>query len=125
MAKSALARRAAPAPVRRRTSNTKVMKLEKTLQSTRRNAKVRERKARTGHVLTQLAVGAASGFLARKDIELPWGGELGTDTVAALGLMGIGYWARSDFLLDAGTSWACIAVHEFVEDSPALAFLDT
>lgn len=109
-------RRSGPSP--------QVIKLRSQLQSTRKSAKRRVAKARTSHLLTSAATGALGGVLARLDLDLPVVGEIGTDAAAAAGLLLAGWYWRSDLMMDMGATFGAIAIHEFVEDSPTLKFLD-
>jgi len=101
-----------------------VAKLRKQLASSRKSARTRVEKARTGHALTSVATGAVMGVLARKDIDLPFAGEVGTAAVAAAAAGIAGWYLKNETLMNVAIAAGTLAAHEFVEDSPLVSFLD-
>lgn len=112
---------------RRRTgggSSAALVKAKTQLATARASSRRRLEKAKGAHVLTSLATGAGVGLLARSDLELPFTNEIGTAGVIALASATIGYFARSQMLMDIGVAAGTCAMHELVEDHQAFKFLE-
>lgn len=105
-------------------SSTALVKAKTQLATARASAKRRVEKARAGNVLTSLATGAGVGLLARSDLELPFTNEIGTAGVIALASATLGYFSRSQLLMDIGVAAGTCAMHELVEDHRAFQFLE-
>lgn len=103
-----------------------VAKLKTQLTAARKRAS--KNKDDSGDHLVAVFAGAALGVLNRKDIELPMAGEVGTSGVLAIATYAAGMYLlkgkNSARAKTMGATFAAIAVHEFVEDSDALSFLD-
>lgn len=72
---------------------------------------------------------AVVGVLNRRNVELPYMGEVGSAGVVAAAALLLGHTVAKSGkngarLRTAGNTAAAIAVHEFVEDSPLLGILD-